>query len=90
MLILLITLNLKMTVGRSKRRSFLTLIFIVKSVSKHLLNNNNNNNNNNNLIELFGKKIWKNSSLQNFNKTYIEKAKANRKKQFHYGSDRNQ
>ena len=30
-------LNLKMTVERSKRGSFLTLIFIVKSVSKNLL-----------------------------------------------------
>ena len=28
--------NLKMTVERSKRRCFLTLIFIVKSVSKNL------------------------------------------------------
>ena len=34
MLILLLTLNLKMTVGRSKRRSFLMLTFIVKSILK--------------------------------------------------------
>ena len=32
MLILLFIMNLKMTVGRSKRRSFLRLIFLVKSV----------------------------------------------------------
>ena len=37
MLILLLILNLKMTVGRSKHCSFLTLTFIVKSVLKHLL-----------------------------------------------------
>ena len=36
-LILLFIMNLKMTVGRSKRRSFLTLIFSVKSVCKNLL-----------------------------------------------------
>ena len=38
MLILLFIMNLKMTVGRSKRRSFLTLTFLVKSVCKNLLN----------------------------------------------------
>ena len=37
MLILLFIMNLKMTVGRSKRRSFLTLTFLVKSVCKNLL-----------------------------------------------------
>ena len=34
--------NLKMTVDRSKRRCFLTLTFLVKSVSKNLLNQNFN------------------------------------------------
>ena len=33
----MVLLNFKMTVGRSKSRSFLTLIFIVKSVSTNLL-----------------------------------------------------
>ena len=37
MLILLFIMNLKMTVGRSKRRSFLTLTFLVKTVCKNLL-----------------------------------------------------
>ena len=37
MLILLFIMNLKMTVGRSKRRSFLTLTFLVKSVCKNSL-----------------------------------------------------
>ena len=37
MLILLFIMNLKMTVGRSKRHSFLTLTFLVKSVCKNLL-----------------------------------------------------
>ena len=32
MLILLFIMNLKMTVGRSKRRSFLTLTFLVKII----------------------------------------------------------
>ena len=35
--ILLLILNLKMTLGRSKFHSFLTLTFIAKSVSKNLL-----------------------------------------------------
>ena len=50
--------------------------------SPNINNNNNNNNNNINCIDLNGKKDLKNYSLQNYNKTLIEKVKAKRAKDY--------